>query len=309
MDALTEPRRRSNGNPTRVKGRDTPQDPEQGRNGEHTTTEEMTMKQCNAGGQRGRSDWAEEAQSREPTAESREPTGCVISRLSASGPRRASLWRRLRPRENAATRLRGARACLALLAALAVLALGMPEDATAQTEVPADWALKPADIAAGEQFRLMFVTSTTRDATSTNIADYNTVVSNRAMAGVTAMRTYANDFTALVSTQTVNARANTLTRNTDTDAPIYWVRSGTVNANNRVADDYADFYDGTWQNSANARTESGAFHSWFTTLLWTGTNTNGTTHATRFLGASHYYKMANSVRQHHGRWHCAFGFT
>ena len=139
---------------------------------------------------------------------------------------------------------------MALLAALAVLALGMPEDATAQTEVPADWALKPADIAAGEQFRLMFVTSTTRDATSTNIADYNTVVSTRAAAGVTAMRTYANDFTALVSTQTVNARANTLTRNTDTDAPIYWVRSGTVNANNRVGDDYADFYDGTWQNSS-----------------------------------------------------------
>ena len=286
MDALTDLRRRSNGNPTRVKGRDTPQDPEQGRNGEHTTTLELTMKQCNADGQRGRSDWAEEAQSREPTAESREPTGCVISRLSASGPRRASLWRRLRPPESAATRLRGARACLALLAALAVLALGMPEDATAQTEVPADWALKPADIAAGEQFRLMFVTSTTRDATSTNIADYNTVVSNRAMAGVTAMRTYANDFTALVSTQTVNARANTLTRNTDTDAPIYWVRSGTVSANNRVADDYADFYDGTWQNSANARTESGAFQGWFTSRLWTGTNTNGTTHATRFMGAS-----------------------
>ena len=175
---------------------------------------------------------------------------------------------------------------MALLAALAVLALGMPEDATAQTEVPADWALKPADIAAGEQFRLMFVTSTTRDATSTNIADYNTVVSNRAMAGVTAMRTYANDFTALVSTQTVNARANTLTRNTDTDAPIYWVRSGTVNANNRVADDYADFYDGTWQNSSGGRTESGNLYGFFIGRLWTGTNTNGTTHATRFMGGS-----------------------
>ena len=85
----------------------------------------------------------------------------------------------------------------------------MPEDATAQTEVPADWALKPADINAGEQFRLMFITSTTRNATSTNIVDYNTFVSTRAAAGVTAMRTYANDFTALVSTQTVNARANT----------------------------------------------------------------------------------------------------
>ena len=175
---------------------------------------------------------------------------------------------------------------MALLAALAVLALGMPEDATAQTEVPADWALKPADIAAGEQFRLMFVTSTTRDATSTNIADYNTVVSNRAMAGVTAMRTYANDFTALVSTQTVNARANTLTRDTDTDAPIYWVRAGTVNATNRAADDYADFYDGTWQNSSNGRTESGNLYGFFIGRLWTGTNTNGTTHATRFMGGS-----------------------
>ena len=76
----------------------------------------------------GRSDWAEEA-------ESREPTGCVMSRLSASGPRRASLWRRLRPRENAATLLRGARAAtLALaLAALATLAVGLP--AAAQADV------------------------------------------------------------------------------------------------------------------------------------------------------------------------------
>ena len=118
MRALAEPRRGSNGN--------TPQDPEQGRNGEQTTTEEMTMKQCNADGQRGRSDWAEETQSREPT-------GWVMSRLSASGPHRSSLWRRLRPRENAATLLRGARACLALLAALAVLALAVPVQA--QTSV------------------------------------------------------------------------------------------------------------------------------------------------------------------------------
>ena len=84
------------------------------------------MKQCNAGGQRERSDWAEETQSREPT-------GWVMSRLSASGPHRSSLWRRLRPRENAATLLRGARAWLALLAAAALLALAAP--AQAQTEV------------------------------------------------------------------------------------------------------------------------------------------------------------------------------
>ena len=57
-----------------------------------------------------------------------------MSRLSASGPHRSSLRRRLRPRENAATLLRGARACLALLAALAVLALAVPEQAEAQTD-------------------------------------------------------------------------------------------------------------------------------------------------------------------------------
>ena len=69
-----------------------------------------------------------------------------MSRLSASGPHRSFLRRRLRPRENAATLLRGARACLALLAAAALLALAAP--AQAQTEV---WTatLTPADLSSG----------------------------------------------------------------------------------------------------------------------------------------------------------------
>ena len=74
------------------------------------------------------------------------PTGCVMSRLSAGGPRRSSLCRRLRPRENAVTLLRGARACLALLAAAALLALAAP--AQAQTEV---WSatLTTGDLSSG----------------------------------------------------------------------------------------------------------------------------------------------------------------
>ena len=75
------------------------------------------------------------------------------------------------PPRTAPPLLRSARAATLALAVLAVLAVGLPEHAEAQTEVPADWALKPVDIAAGEQFRLMFVSSTTRDATSTDIAD------------------------------------------------------------------------------------------------------------------------------------------
>ena len=73
-----------------------------------------------------------------------------MPRLSASGPHRSSLRRRLRPRlrprDNAATLLRGARACLALLAAAALLALAAP--AQAQTEV---WTatLTPGDLTSG----------------------------------------------------------------------------------------------------------------------------------------------------------------
>ena len=73
-----------------------------------------------------------------------------MSRLSASGPHQSSLWRRLRPRENAATLLRGARACLALLAAAALLALALAlaAPAQAQTEI---WSatFTPADLNGG----------------------------------------------------------------------------------------------------------------------------------------------------------------
>ena len=78
-----------------------------------------------------------------------------------------------------------ARAAALAVLALAALALAVPERAQAQTEheVAADWALKPDAVGAGEQFRLIFLSSTTRDATSTDIADYNTHVQNAAAAG------------------------------------------------------------------------------------------------------------------------------
>ena len=111
------------------------------------------------------------------------------------------------------------------------------DDATTEATIPAgvivvppDWSKTPEDIGAGERFRLMFGSSTTRDATSTDIADYNTWVRTRAAAGVTAIQAYAGDFTALVSTETVNARTNTGTRATDTDAPIYWVDRFSIGA-------------------------------------------------------------------------------
>ena len=173
----------------------------------------------------------------------------------------------------------------AAVLALAALALAVPERAAAQTEheVTADWALKPNAVSAGEKFRLIFVTSTTRDATSTDIGDYNTHVQNAAAAGHTAIRSYSSDFTAWVSTETVNVRTNTETRSTDTDVPIYWVH--TTQTRGAVATDYADLYDGAWANSSLGRTESGSTQSFFSRSMWFGSNTDGTTHATYFMGS------------------------
>ena len=102
---------------------------------------------------------------------------------------------------------------------------------------------------------------------------------------MTAIRTYADDFTALVSTESVNARANTLTRATDTDVPIYWVQpAGTVASNHRAADDYADFYDGSWSTGAAGYNESGGSKS-LINYFWAGSTFDGNAHSSGFMGS------------------------
>ena len=49
-------------------------------------------------------------------------------------------------------------------------------NSTLATTVPANWSLKPTGLASGDKFRLLFLSSTTRTATATAIADYNTFV-------------------------------------------------------------------------------------------------------------------------------------
>ena len=76
----------------------------------------------------------------------------------------------------------GGRAGVAgLLAIAAVLALPLP--ALARIEVPRGWDLIPSGLEAGDQFRLLFISSTERDATSADIADYNTHVQDAIGAG------------------------------------------------------------------------------------------------------------------------------
>ena len=115
--------------------------------------------------------------------------------------------------------------------------------------VPSDWGLIPSDLDTGDQFRLLFLSSTDTDATSADIADYNTFIQNLAATGHADIQDYRAGFRAVGCTAAVNARNNTGT--TGAGVPIYWLNGS------QVADDYADFYDGNWDDEANDKNESG----------------------------------------------------
>ena len=79
-----------------------------------------------------------------------------------------------------------------------------PTSCSTEINVPFDWALKPSSVEADGKFRLLFVTSTTRDATSSNIADYNRFVQDRAAAGHSAIRIYSGGFRVMGGSQTAD---------------------------------------------------------------------------------------------------------
>ncbi|MYG64271.1 MAG: hypothetical protein F4158_06895, partial [Synechococcus sp. SB0675_bin_7] len=153
-----------------------------------------------------------------------------------------------------------------------LLHTGLTADVAAQSSkilVPKSWPLLPSGLQSKE-FRLLFVTSSKKDGTST-INVYNNTVSNKDFLHVN-LKPYYNQFRALVSTAQneniapVNARDNTST--TGTGVPIYWVNGA------KIADDYTDFYDGTWDSNA-ARLPSGS-KATTVTHVWTGSRNNGT---------------------------------
>ena len=141
-------------------------------------------------------------------------------------------------------------------------------EALTETEVPFGWSLTPAGIAGGEKFRLMFLTDN-ESPTSTDIDVYNAYVQAQAAAGHADIQEHSSQFRVLGSTAAVDARDNTETTSSDTDAPIYWL-NGT-----KVADNYADLYDETWDEEVNRRTAAGDL-STDTDIIWTGSEDDGT---------------------------------
>ena len=125
--------------------------------------------------------------------------------------------------------------------------------AEVDTTVPSDWSLTPAGLSAGNQFRLIFLSSTKRDGSSSNITTYNSFIQDLAAAGHTDIQAYSDHFTVVGCTAAADARDNTGTTYTSSNkgVPIYWLNG------NKVADEYEDFYDGNWDDEANAKNELG----------------------------------------------------
>ena len=100
----------------------------------------------------------------------------------------------------------------------------------------------PTSLNPGDQYRVVFVTSGTRDATSTNIVNYNNFVSNAANA-VPPLANLGTTWTAMASTSAVDARDNTNTvpsivAGGSIGVPIFLLND------TKLVDNYDDLWDG-----------------------------------------------------------------
>jgi hypothetical protein len=133
------------------------------------------------------------------------------------------------------------------------------------TESLADPITVPAGLNPGDQYRLAFVTSTTHNAISTDIDDYNAFVTAVAES-VPDLLALGTTWTAIASTGTVEACNNTNTNPGEAvGAPIYLL-NGTLLVNNN-----SDLWDGFLDVPLNVD-EQGKTSE---VVVWTGTGVSG----------------------------------
>ena len=170
-------------------------------------------------------------------------------------------------------------ALIALVATIYAFGAATPQEALASSHVEyvySDWNLKPSGIGGGDQFRLIFLSSDKRIATSSNIGNYNNWVQSLVTTkGHNKIRPYADGFNVVGCTAAVDARDNTATTHTSADrgVPIYWLNG------NKVADNYQDFYNGDWDDEVNDKDQGGTNGLDTADLAnspWTGCEDDGT---------------------------------
>jgi len=133
----------------------------------------------------------------------------------------------------------------------------------------------PSGLSHGDQYRIVFVTSTTIQATSSDISTYNAHVTaaaalNPDLAVIEGTVEQTTTWTAIGSTDSVNARDNTSTTGAGTGIGIYLLND------TAIATSYTDLWDGTIANLFNVD-EQGDSGPYANSQVWTGTNGDGST--------------------------------
>ena len=80
---------------------------------------------------------------------------------------------------------------------------------TPVVKISSDSPLVPSGLRSGDRFRLIFLSSTQRNADPTDIYHYNKFVQDRAAAGHADIRAHSAGFRAVACTEAVDARDNT----------------------------------------------------------------------------------------------------
>ena len=156
--------------------------------------------------------------------------------------------------------------------------------------VPTNWVLLPSGLSAGDEFRLLFVTSGRRNAASTDIDVYNGFVQTAAASGHDAIRHRSAIFRVVGSTAAVDAIDNTGTRwgsgtPVGDGLPIWWLNGP------NAADNYREFYDGRWDHHDPGRDQNGNVRNFTSgSKVFTGSTAAGRGHVSggfeRVLGSS-----------------------
>ncbi len=166
--------------------------------------------------------------------------------------------------------------------------------------VPDNWSLKPSGMNPGDQFRLLFKSGNERNGSPTAIADYDTWLRNRPAAHPwhADAQPYRDTFRTVGSTQAVNAAWHTATGIMVSGQPSHTPFSHAVHWLNgpKIADDYNDFWDGSWDTNTSAdQRHADGLAATNTRGPNTGTRT-GATHATAGVKVNNHWLGANYVR-------------
>lgn len=140
----------------------------------------------------------------------------------------------------------------------------------------------PSDLLPGDQYRLVFVTEGTFKHWGASNEDYNKFVTTEAHRAGSLVADLPVEWKAIASTKLVDARDNTGTNPTLSelnDVPVYL-----VDAKTRVADNYADLWDG----SLDAPLNTDQFGGRADTKVVTGTREDGTAWPQFHLGRFYY---------------------